>query len=127
MREREAGQMGSGTQRSNLIRCPAYLWSDSIKRCASIVKYGRARNFALAVSLMLCLCLSAFARDGASELNELMSARESGLLTDWRIVGPFGLHPVIDFDRQWAPERDHISKPATVRARLSFFSLPMGR
>ena len=76
---------------------------------------------------MLCLCLPALARDSAPELKELMSARESGLLTDWRIVGPFGLHPSIDFDRRWAPERDHIGKPGYGSRKVEFFQFSDGQ
>jgi hypothetical protein len=41
----------------------------------------------------LPLALVAAAGDGAPELSELLASRDSGLLTDWRIVGPFGAHP----------------------------------
>jgi hypothetical protein len=67
------------------------------------------------------------ARDGAPELSELMSARDSGLLTDWLIVGPFGLHPLTDFDRQWAPERDHIQKSAYGSRKVEFFQFTDGQ
>jgi hypothetical protein len=76
---------------------------------------------------MLCLCLPAFARDGAPEINELTSARESGLLTDWCIVGPFGLHPLVDFDRPWAPERDHIRKPSYGSHKVEYFQFADGQ
>jgi len=79
------------------------------------------------MSLMLCLCLPALARGDAPGLSELMSARESGLLTDWRIVGPFGLHPSIDFDRHWAPERDHISKSSYGSRKVEFFQFADGQ
>ena len=79
------------------------------------------------MSLMLCLCLPALARGDAPGLSELMSARESGLLTDWRIVGPFGLHPLIDFDRQWAPEHDHVSKSSYGLRKVEFFQFADGQ
>ncbi len=91
------------------------------------MRYSCKRNCALAVSLMLCLCLPALARDSAPELNELMSARESGLLTDWRVVGPFGLHPSIDFDRQWAPELDQIRRSAYGTRKVEFFQFADGQ
>ena len=91
------------------------------------MRYSCTRNFALAVSLMLCLCLPALARESARELNELMSARESGLLTDWRVVGPFGLHPSIDFDRQWAPERDQIRKSGYGSRKVESFQFADGQ
>jgi len=95
-----------------------------LERCQPIVSHNCTRNFALAV--MLCLCLPAFARDGASEANELLSARDSGLLTDWRIVGPFGVHPSNDFDRLWAPERDHLSKPSYGSRKVEFLQFVDG-
>lgn len=76
---------------------------------------------------MICLCLPALARDRAPELNELMSARESGLLTDWRVVGPFGLHPSFDFDRQWAPERDQIRRSGYGIRKVEFFQFADGQ
>ena len=77
--------------------------------------------------LLLFLRLPTLARDGAPELSELMSARESGLLTDWRIVGPFELDPRSDFDRQWAPERDHISKSSYGSRKVEFFQFADGQ
>lgn len=94
------------------------------------MRYSCTRNFAHAVSaasLMLCLCLPALARNSAPELKELLSARDSGLLTDWRIVGPFGLHPFIDFDRQWAPERDRIGKHVYGSRKVDFFQFADGQ
>ena len=85
------------------------------------------RNSALALSLLLVLCLSVLAQSGASEMSELTSARESGLLTDWRIVGPFGLHTAADFDRQWAPERDHISKSSYGSRKVESFQFANGQ
>jgi hypothetical protein len=106
------------------------------------------------VSLLLCLCLPGLAQrtpkprppadsgrdlpyvrlalveaasDGAPELNELVSSRESGLLTDWRLVGPFGLHPLIDFDRRWAPERDQIKKRSYGSRKVEFFQFANGQ
>jgi hypothetical protein len=45
---------------------------------------------------------------GASELDQLFASKESGLLTDWRVAGPFGRTP--NLDRAWAPERDQLRK-----------------
>ncbi len=85
------------------------------------------RNSALATALLLVLWLPALARQGAPELNELMSARESGLLTDWHIVGPFGLHPRNDFDRQWAPERDGVSRTSYGPRKVESFQFADGQ
>ena len=85
------------------------------------------RNSALVLSLLLSLCLSVVAQSGASEMSELMSARESGLLTDWRIVGPFGLHTAAAFDRRWAPERDHIAKSSYGSRKVESFQFVNGQ
>ncbi len=86
-----------------------------------------ARNSAFVLFLLLSLCLSVLAQSGASEMSELMSARESGLLTDWRVVGPFGLHTAAAFDRQWAPERDHIRKSSYGSRKVEFFQFANGQ
>lgn len=42
------------------------------------------------------------------ELDQLLASKESGLLTDWRVAGPFG--KTANLDRAWAPERDQLRK-----------------
>ncbi|HEY1939734.1 MAG TPA: DUF3857 domain-containing protein [Candidatus Angelobacter sp.] len=55
----------------------------------------------------LRLALVAAANDGASiDLDQ--AARSGGLITRWRIVGPFGHYNNVDFERHWAPESDRI-------------------
>ncbi len=44
----------------------------------------------------------------SAELDQLLVSKDSGLLTDWRLVGPFG--KTADFNHIWAPERDQLSK-----------------
>jgi len=56
-----------------------------------------------------------------------MSARESGLLTDWRIVGPFGVDPSSDFDRQWLPERDQVGKSSYSSRKVESFQFADGQ
>jgi hypothetical protein len=46
--------------------------------------------------------------NSAPELDQLLAAKESGLLTDWRIAGPFGHLP--DLKRSWDPEHDQLRK-----------------
>ncbi len=75
----------------------------------------------------LRLALVEAAANGAPELEELQASRDSGLLTDWRIVGPFGTHPFADFDRQWAPERDGVSKPGYSGHKVEVFQFPDGQ
>lgn len=44
----------------------------------------------------------------AAELDQLLASKESGLLTDWRVAGPFGRNN--DMGRAYAPERDQLRK-----------------
>ena len=101
--------------------------SARLERFPLTVRRSFTRNSALATALLLVLWLPALARQGAPELNELMSARESGLLTDWHIVGPFGLHPRNDFDRQWAPERDGVSRTSYGPRKVESFQFADGQ
>jgi hypothetical protein len=58
----------------------------------------------------LRLALIAAASDGASvDLDQ--AARSAGLLTRWRIVGPFGKYNNVDFERRWPPEADRSFRP----------------
>ena len=58
----------------------------------------------------LRLALVAAASDGASvDLDQ--AAHSSGLLTHWRIVGPFGKYNNVDFERRWPPETDRSLRP----------------
>jgi hypothetical protein len=58
----------------------------------------------------LRLALVAAASDGASvDLDQ--AAHSSGLLTHWRIVGPFGKYNNVDFERRWPPEADRSFRP----------------
>jgi hypothetical protein len=50
--------------------------------------------------------LLAAASDGMPGLDPLDIAHASGLVTDWRIAGPFGHYSNVDFDRAWPPEQD---------------------
>ena len=67
------------------------------------------------------------AADGAPAINELIASRESGLLTDWRIVGPFGTHPRLDFSRTWNPERDGVAKSGYGGRKVEFFQFADGQ
>src|SRR6476620_4236770 len=53
----------------------------------------------------LRLALVAAASDGAS-IDLDMAAHSSGLLTRWRIVGPFGRYDNVDFERHFLPETE---------------------
>lgn len=59
----------------------------------------------------LRLALVAAASDGANvDLDQ--AAHSSGLLTHWRIAGPFGKYNNVDFERRWAPETDPSFRPS---------------
>jgi tetratricopeptide (TPR) repeat protein len=55
----------------------------------------------------LRLALVAAASDGANTDLD-MAAHSGGLLTRWRIAGPFGRYNNVDFDRRWTPETDRL-------------------
>jgi hypothetical protein len=63
-----------------------------------------------APSNFLRAALVAAASDGVSGLSLLDLARESGLITDWRVAGPFGNYPNVAFDRTFAPEYDNLAQ-----------------
>jgi tetratricopeptide (TPR) repeat protein len=50
--------------------------------------------------------LIAAAGDGVPSISLLQTARESGLITDWQLAGPFGHFANVAFDQAWAPEHD---------------------
>jgi Domain of Unknown Function with PDB structure (DUF3857) len=56
-------------------------------------------------TLNLKLALVAAAADGAN-LDLDQATHSSGLITHWRIVGPFGRYNNVDFERRWQPEAD---------------------
>ena len=58
----------------------------------------------------LKFALVAAAADGAPELDLLQQSREYGLLTDWKIRGPFGKQSATDFDKTWPPEKNGRSR-----------------
>ncbi len=53
----------------------------------------------------LRLALLAAASDGAN-IDLDTAAHSSGLLTRWRIAGPFGRYNNVDFERRWQPETE---------------------
>jgi tetratricopeptide (TPR) repeat protein len=56
--------------------------------------------------------LLAAADDGAPGLSASALAHESGLITDWRIAGPFGQYANVAFERAWDPEHDGMTRPS---------------
>jgi uncharacterized protein DUF3858/uncharacterized protein DUF3857 len=58
----------------------------------------------------LRLALVAAAMDGQSKIDLDQATRSAGLITRWRIAGPFGNYSNVDFERRWAPELDQLSR-----------------
>jgi len=48
--------------------------------------------------------------DGEPKIDLDQAARSAGLLTRWRIAGPFGEYNNVDFERHWPPEADQLSQ-----------------
>jgi hypothetical protein len=82
-------------------------------RCNVTFRSGRL------VLAILTLCLTALVPNlsaqqsikaaTSDDLDQLLISKDSGLLTDFRFVGPFG--HTADLARTWAPERDQLKKP----------------
>jgi hypothetical protein len=71
------------------------------------------RNAFILVLIVLTCLATAFTQQtsipGTSqELDQLLISRDSGLLTDFRVVGPFG--KTSDFNKIFGPERDQLRK-----------------
>lgn len=65
------------------------------------------------------------AMDGAPGLDPYALSRAAGIVTDWRIVGPLGLHPLLD--QQLISPSDDLSKDAYQNRRVENFAFPDGR
>jgi hypothetical protein len=61
----------------------------------------------------------------APELDELLASKESGLLTDWRIAGPFGKYG--ELEKSWAPERDQLRKTHYGDKKVETTQFPTGK
>jgi hypothetical protein len=53
--------------------------------------------------------LIAAADDGLPQIDRAALARDSGLLTDWRVAGPFGRFANVAFEKSWPVERDALA------------------
>jgi tetratricopeptide (TPR) repeat protein len=58
----------------------------------------------------LRLALVSAAADGDSALDLAQAADSAGVLTRWRIAGPFGHYSNTDFDHHWPPENDGFAR-----------------
>ena len=56
--------------------------------------------------------LLAAAHDGVPGLDPATLARAAGIVTHWRINGPFGKRPNVDWEQPWQPESDPHLAPA---------------
>ncbi len=69
-------------------------------------RVGLAMEEGNSCTFNLRLALVAAAADGATSLDLDKTADSAGLLTHWRITGPFGRFSNVDFDHKWPPESD---------------------
>ncbi len=90
-------------------------------RLQRLIATGNTQSGALRLSLV------AAAADGAPEFDVLMKSRESGLLTDWRIVGPLGKFANSDFDRIFGPEHDGLRRNTYASRRVTNFQFYDGK
>src|SRR4029077_16160562 len=70
------------------------------------VKY--AATLSSPCTFNLRLALVAAATDGHPKMDLDQAARSAGLVTHWRVAGPFGQFNNVDFERRWPPEIDQI-------------------
>lgn len=75
----------------------------------------------------LRFALVAAANDGVPELDQLESSREAGLVTDWKVAGPFGRHPLLDFDKHFSPEKDELQNRRSEGKTIERLEFPSGR
>jgi len=65
------------------------------------------------------------AMDGAPGLDPYAVSRAAGILTDWRMVGPLGLHPLLD--QQPISPNDDLSHAAYLNRAVENFAFPDGK
>lgn len=74
------------------------MFRDVLRRVGLAMEGGNSCTFNLRLALV------AAAADGATPLDLDKTADSAGLLTRWRIAGPFGHFSNLDFIRKWPPE-----------------------
>ena len=84
----------------------------------------------LAIVTFICLSQSLLAQQmtksaSSADLDQLLISKDSGLLTDWRLIGPFG--KTANFGHMWAPERDQMSKSRYGTDRVLSFEFVTGK
>ena len=66
------------------------------------------------------------AMDGVPRLDAEALARASGILTEWRIVGPLGRHPLLDFDQLSISPNDDLTQTSYDNRAVENFQFPDG-
>ena len=66
------------------------------------------------------------AMDGARGLDPVAFAHASGVLTEWRIVGPLGRHPLLDFDQLSISPNDDLTQASYDNRAMENFQFPDG-
>lgn len=66
------------------------------------------------------------AMDGAPRLDPEALARASGILTEWRVVGPLGRHPLLDFDQLPISPNDDLAQASYDNRAVENFQFPDG-
>ena len=66
------------------------------------------------------------AMDGARGLDPVALAHASGVLTEWRIVGPLGRHPLLDFDQLSISPNDDLTQASYDNRAVENFQFPGG-
>ncbi len=66
------------------------------------------------------------AMDGVPGLNPYSVSRAAGILTDWRMVGPLGQHPPLDFDQDLIPPGDSLTQASYRNRPVENFQFPDG-
>jgi len=67
------------------------------------------------------------AMDGVAEVKIEQVTRQAGILTDWRVAGPFGEYPDLDFPRAWPPQHDQLMGSASDGHRVELLRFDDGQ
>jgi hypothetical protein len=94
--------------------------------CDQQIRLSRAMLLVIALSFVCMALPSAFAQRSkdSADLDQLLISKDSGLLTDWRVVGPFGKSS--ELRHVWAPERDQLRKGRYGTDRVQKFQFATG-
>src|ERR1051326_8925441 len=73
------------------------------------VKAAAALNTGCTFNLRLALVAAAM--DGQPQIELEHAVHSAGLITRWRMAGPFGKYSNVDFERRWLAEIDQLARP----------------